>query len=41
VEACPQEFSIETPTIIRDYGYSIGSEATAALGERRNLKPYA
>ena len=34
VEACPQEFSIESPTIIRDYGYHKGSEATTALGER-------
>ena len=34
VEACPQEFSIETPTTIRDYGYSKGSAATTALGER-------
>jgi hypothetical protein len=34
VEACPQEFSIETPTVIRDYGYRPGSEATTALGAR-------
>ena len=34
LEACPQEFSIEAPTIIRDYGYSKGSAATTALGER-------
>ena len=34
VEACPAEFSIESPTIIHDYGYILGSEPTKALGSR-------